>query len=152
MKAGPTRDEHRSAARRTDTSIFDCYVDCHAVRPLAFAPPLAVILFVAMSAGCAIGPARGPTPASAAQAPASTAADLQALSVTGLLTLKGSEMDAWWALTEDNGVVWHLVPATAERAAQFRQWQNGRVAVDGVHDGTTLLRPRLKVERAQPAR
>jgi hypothetical protein len=72
--------------------------------------------------------------------------------VVGLLTLKGAEVDAWWALTEDSGVVWRLEPSGADQADILRQWQNRRITVDGVRVGAVLSTPRVRVERAQLVR
>ena len=74
------------------------------------------------------------------------------VNLIGLLTLKGPEIEAWWAITDDSGVVWRLEPSSADQAGQFRQWQNSRIAVDGLRIGAVLATPRVRVERALPVR
>jgi hypothetical protein len=102
-----------------------------------------LIVSMGMGAGCSAGPGT---------APAAATEGARELGLTGLLTLKGPEREAWWALTDERGVVWRLEPASADQAAQFVQWQNSRVVVDGVRVGSLLLTPQLRVERAHPLR
>jgi predicted secreted Zn-dependent protease len=66
--------------------------------------------------------------------------------VTGMLTLKGPEVGAWWALADaSSGVVWRLESSSPEQLARWRQWQNQRVEVQGTTNGTYLSNPRLQV-------
>lgn len=68
------------------------------------------------------------------------------MQVTGLLTLKGPEVGAWWALADaSSGIVWRLESASPEQLARWRQWQNQRVQVQGTSNGTYLSSPRLQV-------
>ncbi len=109
---------------------------------------LAFSVCTSLGCACSIGREAPPAANTAAQAPAATECTQQCRLV-GLLTLKGTDMQPWWAVTEDRGVVWQLEPASVEQAAQFRQWQNSRVAIEGIRIGAVLLTPRLQVQRAQ---
>ena len=60
--------------------------------------------------------------------PGSPAPDV---SVSGNLTLKGTEPGAWWAVTDDQGQVWKISAPTPDQIATFQQAQNHRVRVDG---------------------
>lgn len=119
---------------------------------------IAVLALIGMCTGCtgslAVSPTVAAPAATALPAPQSTTAPPTSESVhlVGLLTLKGPEMGAWWALSDDSGAVWRLEPASVEQAASFRQWQNRRVEVDGVRAGMFLHTPMVKVERAQLVR
>jgi hypothetical protein len=118
------------------------------MRPKGLTAAVAIIIPSVLGNGCSVGPTRAPS----TSAPTRTAAPddgAQRLALIGLLTLKGPEREAWWALTDASGVVWRLEPASADQAAQFRQWQNGRVTVDGVRVGSVLWTPLLRVERAR---
>jgi hypothetical protein len=53
------------------------------------------------------------------------------ISVSGHLTLKGSEPGAWWAVTDDQGRVWKITSPTPEQVATFQKAQNGRVSIEG---------------------
>jgi hypothetical protein len=98
--------------------------------------------------GCVASTAGG-TPASTT--PASAAASPSAVRVVGMLTLKGpAEVGSWLALSDASGVVWQLDVANPAQFEQLRQWQNRRVEVDGVYNGTLLSTPRLKVQKVQP--
>jgi transcriptional regulator GlxA family with amidase domain len=81
-------------------------------------------------------------------ASASTTAKGASVQATGLLTLKGPEMGAWWALTDASGVVWRLESSNPEQVAQWRQWQNRRIQVQGVTDGAYLATTRLQVMKS----
>jgi hypothetical protein len=94
--------------------------------------------------------------ASGAAAPVQTVSPVgavapQPLRLAGLLTLKGSEMDAWWALADDGGTVWRLEPADGGKGDAWRGWQNRRVRVEGTPLPKFLNTPRLRVERLEPA-
>ncbi len=81
-----------------------------------------------------------------ASSPATTGQVGTPLQVTGLLTLKGPEVGAWWALADaSSGVVWRLESSNPEQLARWRQWQNRRVEVQGTTNGTYLSTPRLQV-------
>jgi mono/diheme cytochrome c family protein len=124
----------RIAARMAALGVLSLCAACHgsfAVSPNS-APPSA------------------PNARTATSAPA--APDNTAVHLAGLLTMKGPEMSAWWAVAEDNGTVWRLEPASAEQAASFRQWQNTRVEIDGLRAGMMLRTPIVKVERARQLR
>jgi hypothetical protein len=100
--------------------------------------------------GCVASPA-GSAPAAlpAASAASSSSASPAAVRVTGLLTLKGPELGAWWALTEASGVVWRLDMASADQFKQLRLWQNQQVEVEGVLNGTYLSTSRVRVAIAR---
>lgn len=69
------------------------------------------------------------------------------LSISGHLTLKGSEPGAWWAVTDDQGRVWKITAPTAEQIAAFQQAQNRRIHIEG------LRQPKyLNFEQIQPSR
>lgn len=70
------------------------------------------------------------------------------LRIFGTLTRKGPEAEAWWAVTDARGSVWRIEPSGPDQARQFGQWQNRRVVVDGVRNGSVLATPRLRVEQA----
>lgn len=74
----------------------------------------------------------------------------EVVQVVGLLTRKGPEIEAWWALTDDRGLVWRLELANADQLREFQQWQNRRIKVNGVRIGAVLSTPRVRVERALP--
>lgn len=51
------------------------------------------------------------------------------IAVSGELTLKGSEYNAWFALRDDNGKLWRLESDDSDLLRQLRGWQNRRVRV-----------------------
>jgi hypothetical protein len=53
------------------------------------------------------------------------------VSISGHLTLKGSQPGAWWAVTDDQGRVWKIASPTPEQVATFQKAQNGRVRIEG---------------------
>jgi hypothetical protein len=53
------------------------------------------------------------------------------ISVSGQLTLKGSQPGAWWAVTDDQGRVWKIASPTPEQIATFQKAQNSRVSIEG---------------------
>ena len=69
--------------------------------------------------------------------------------VVGVLTMKGSEPGTWWAITEDSGAVTRLENASDVQTANFRQWQNRRIAVSGTRLAPMLGVARLNVAGAQ---
>jgi hypothetical protein len=75
--------------------------------------------------------------------------ETKAVSIVGVLTRKGPDMDSWWALTGDDGVLWKLEPANAEQVTLFRRWQNSRTRVEGITAGFMLAFPILKVEQIE---
>ena len=81
--------------------------------------------------------------------PAAHADETKAITIVGTLTRKGPDMDSWWAVTGDDGVVWKLEPANANQAALFQQMQNSRTRVKGVTAGFMLSFPILKVEQIE---
>jgi hypothetical protein len=100
-----------------------------------------------LSAGCSskldAAPAANPRPQPAASTPC-----MEVVHLVGVLTLKGPDIEAWWAVTDASGGVWRLEPSSAAQAGQFRQWQNSRISVEGVRVGAVLSTPRVRVERA----
>jgi hypothetical protein len=75
--------------------------------------------------------------------------ETKAVTIVGTLTRKGPDIDSWWAVTGDDGVVWKLEPANANQAALFQQMQNSRTRVKGVAAGFMLSFPILKVEQIE---
>ena len=119
-------------------------------------PALSVVHFaiaatVILGAGCSSSLAVAP-PVTERAAQSTIASPSDAVRVVGLLSLKGAEPGAWWAVTDDRGAVTRLETAAAEKLADFRQWQNRRVEVNGMRLATMLGISRLKVERVQLAR
>lgn len=85
----------------------------------------------------------------AGRTPAAPAAVLAGacVSLSGYLTLKGSEPGAWWALTDDQGQVWKLVSPTPQQALVLAQAQNQRVRVEALR-----LEKYFHFEQVQPCR
>jgi hypothetical protein len=81
--------------------------------------------------------------------PTSRTNETKAITIVGTLTRKGPDMDSWWAVTGDDGVVWKLEPANANQAALFQRMQNSRTRVKGVTAGFMLAFPILKVEQIE---
>lgn len=69
------------------------------------------------------------------------------VSLSGHLTLKGSEPGAWWALTDDRGQVWKIASPTPQQALILEQAQNQRVRVEALR-----LEKYLHFEQVQPCR
>ena len=114
---------------------------------------IAALALAGICAGCTGSLAVSPTVATPAPQAATVApAANETVHIVGLLTLKGPELGAWWALSDDSGAVWRLETSSAEQNVSFRQWQNKRVNVDGVRAGMFLRTPMVKVERAQLVR
>jgi hypothetical protein len=53
------------------------------------------------------------------------------VSVSGQLTLKGSQPGTWWAVTDDQGRVWKITSPTPEQIAIFEKAQNRRISIEG---------------------
>jgi hypothetical protein len=81
--------------------------------------------------------------------PTSRTDETKAVTIVGTLTRKGPDIDSWWALTGDDGIVWKLEPANANQAALFQRMQNSRTRVKGVTAGFMLAFPILKVEQIE---
>jgi hypothetical protein len=75
--------------------------------------------------------------------------ETKAVTIVGVLTRKGPDIDAWWAVTGDDGVIWKLEPANADQVALFQSMQNSRTRVKGVAAGFMLSFPILKVEQIE---
>lgn len=114
---------------------------------------LASTALLGVGTGCTIAGASGASGASSASSPSNpvAAAPTTLLHLSGVLTLKGPELGAWWALTDDSGLVWRLEPADAKQAEAWRGWQNRRVMVEGTALPKLLNIPRLRVEHANLA-
>jgi hypothetical protein len=69
------------------------------------------------------------------------------VTVSGNLTLKGSEPSAWWALTDSDGRVWKITSPTPEQIATFERSQNRRLKIEGQRQGRYL-----SFEQIQPLR
>ncbi len=68
--------------------------------------------------------------------------------VMGTLGLKGSDVNAWWALEDDQGRVWRLVTTTDEQRKLFDTMQHKRIEVTGKPLGKLLANEQLQVEKA----
>ncbi len=62
----------------------------------------------------------------------------------GVLTRKGPDLGAWWALTDSQGKTWRLEPSNPAQNQQLMVWQNRMVNVRG-----SSLPPMLATERIQ---
>jgi hypothetical protein len=102
----------------------------------------ALVLAVATTLTGCESMASGTESTSAVKANAQPSSPVQ---VTGLLTLKGPEVGAWWALADSAGIVWRLESTSPEQLARWRQWQNRRVEVQGVTNGVYLSVTRVQV-------
>ena len=107
---------------------------------------LATLAAIGLTTACNGGQAL--TPVALDNASASTT-EKNAARVVGVLTMKGSEPGTWWAITEDSGAVTRLENASDVQTANFRQWQNRRIAVSGTRLAPMLGVARLNVARAQ---
>ncbi|MET3119003.1 hypothetical protein AAKU64_003242 [Undibacterium sp. GrIS 1.8] len=84
------------------------------------------------------------TPAAATQSSAKTDTVAEQLTISGMLTLKGSDINLWLAVSDVNGKVWRLESDDKNRLVQLREWQNRNVKVKG-----TKLPAFLNVNRLQ---
>lgn len=92
------------------------------MKPLASRTSLSLILLSSLMA-CA-------NPDAPARNPVVTVEHGNAtIAVSGELTLKGSEYNAWFALRDDNGKLWRLESDDSRVLQQLRGWQNRRVRV-----------------------
>ena len=112
---------------------------------------LPVLAASALLAACAEHPVQtqamtqAPAPSSiSAQSSTKTDAVTEPLTISGMLTLKGSDANLWLALSDVNGKVWRLESDDKNRLVQLREWQNRRVKVQG-----TKLTPFLNIDRLQ---
>lgn len=69
------------------------------------------------------------------------------VSISGHLTLKGSEPGVWWALTDDKGRIWKIASPTPEQQEILEKAQNTRVRIKG-----QWLEKDLNFEQVQPWR
>jgi hypothetical protein len=101
--------------------------------------------------GCTTPPADkvAGEPHTTSSPPTSRTDETKTVAIVGMLTRKGPDIDSWWALTSDDGVVWKLEPADAIQAALFQRWQNNRTRVKGVTAGFMLAFPIVKVEQIE---
>lgn len=88
-----------------------------------------------LALGACVHSAGGPTP------------EIAELSISGDLTLKGSEPGAWWAVTDDQGRIWKIALPTPDQIAMFQRAQNHRVTIEGRRQGKYL-----NFEQIQPSR
>ena len=109
---------------------------------------VALLAALGVLTGCG-GQAGVAPPAAAPQRSVAASSAAASVHLSGVLTLKGSEADAWWALSDDSGEVWRLEPAGDSQRVLFRQWQNGRVVVDGARTGTVLRTTIVTVQRIE---
>lgn len=107
-----------------------------ATSPSAFALRLRVVIVLVFSVlfGCADG-ATG------------ALQDSSQVSVSGNLTLKGSEPGTWWAITDSEGRVWKITSPTPEQVATFERSQNRHLKIEGRRQGKYL-----SFEQIQPLR
>ena len=73
------------------------------------------------------------------------------LSISGNLTLKGSEPGAWWAVTDDQGRVWKITSPTSDQIAMFQRAQNHRVRIEGQRQEKYLGFEQIKPSRVTTA-
>lgn len=73
--------------------------------------------------------------------------EIAELSISGNLTLKGSEPGTWWALTDEQGRVWKITSPTLGQIATFQRAQNHRVIIEGRRQEKYL-----NFEQIQPSR
>ncbi|MDY7538335.1 hypothetical protein QN372_12370 [Undibacterium sp. RTI2.1] len=109
-------------------------------------PALTVaILLVA----CAEHPAQATTattPSSAfVQSSTKTNTVAEQLTISGMLTLKGSDVNLWLAVSDANGKVWRLESVDKNRLVQLREWQNRNVKVQGTKLPAFLNINRLEI-------
>jgi hypothetical protein len=109
------------------------------------------LALMSSNTGCA-GDLGAAAAANSSPQPVTSSPGTEVVQIVGLLTLKGPEMDAWWAVTDDSGAVWRVEPSSVDQAGQFRKWQNSRITVVGLRAGAVLSTPRVRVERALPTR
>ncbi len=84
------------------------------------------------------------TPVAATQSSAKTDTVAEQLTISGMLTLKGSDVKLWLAVSDANGKVWRLESDDKTRLVQLREWQNRNVKVQG-----TKLPAFLNINRLQ---
>lgn len=72
------------------------------------------------------------------------------ISISGHLTLKGSEPGAWWAVTDDAGRVWKIDAPTTDQIATFQGAQNHRVRIEGRRQGKYLSFEQIRPARVTP--
>ena len=84
------------------------------------------------------------TAPTSAQISTKTEAVAEKLTISGMLTLKGSDANMWLALSDANGKVWRLESDDKNRLVQLCEWQNRSVKVQG-----TRLTPFLNIDRLQ---
>lgn len=53
------------------------------------------------------------------------------ISISGKLTLKGSEPGTWWAVADDQGRIWKITSPTSEQVIFFQKVQNQRISLQG---------------------
>jgi hypothetical protein len=109
------------------------------------------LALLGMVLGCATATADkvADEPHTLSSPPTSHTDEIKAVTIVGILTRKGPDIDSWWAVTGDDCVVWKLEPADADQAALFRRIQNSRTRVKGVTAGFMLTFPILKVEQIE---
>ena len=73
------------------------------------------------------------------------------VSISGNLTLKGSEPGAWWAVTDDQGRVWKITSPTPDQIATFQRAQNHRVHIEGQRQEKYLGFEQIKPSRVTSA-
>lgn len=78
---------------------------------------------------------------------AAPAQETACVSISGNLTLKGSEPGAWWAVTDDQGRTWKITSPTPEQLVIFQETQNQRISMQG-----RRLKKYLNFEQIQPCR
>jgi hypothetical protein len=81
--------------------------------------------------------------------PASRADETKTVTLVGLLTRKGPDIESWWALTADDGVVWKLEASNPGQDALLQRWQNSHARINGVTAGFMLAIPILKVKQIE---
>lgn len=99
---------------------------------------LSAALAVLLCSGCVLAQPEASSSASAVQA--GVHGQWQ-----GVLTRKGPELGAWWALTDNQGQTWRLVSSSPAQDQQLMQWQNRTVKVLGTGLAPMLSTPRIQL-------
>jgi hypothetical protein len=104
-----------------------------------------------MLLGCATSPTGNiaAEPHAMSSLPTTRTDQTKTVTIVGILTRKGPDIDSWWAVTSDEGVVWKLELADENQAALLQRMQNNPVRVQGVTAGFMLAFPILKVARIE---
>lgn len=89
-----------------------------------------------------------PMPCAASSSASSTSeyAQVSSCSLTGTLSLKGSDFNSYWALTDAQGQVWRIATATKEERGSLDAFHHKQVTITGKPMGKFLANEQLKFE------